>query len=385
MQGGGMSQMGGGFDPMAAMQGGMGADMSGMMGMGMPVQLNRLTLNPTEVPFYQNLFMMADPHGTGCIGGAEGAQFLSQCGLPRPVLHQVWMVADPTNQGFLDMEGFFVACRLVAHAQNGYDPTPEIVIQEPATLPNFEVVTRPAHSELDSVGGAMASGFGELGAGMDPNNAAVGMPGGGDGWSDMMSVQGTPMASTGGLSFLVTADERNKYVAKFHESDGNADGFVEADEAKMVMSASGLPDADLAQIWSAADADGDGRLAQTEFIAAMKMISCRRKGSAIPGRGQLPAELSSSLVGGMGASLALTGSALFPTGLGDATADDPFTSGAFGATADSKSKTDKPTEFSLDDFASPPSDEKSEKKSKGKKGRRGKKKKKKKKKYSALI
>ena len=34
---------------------------------------------------------------------------------------QVWELSDPTGKGFLDKDGFFVAVKLIALAQNGQD------------------------------------------------------------------------------------------------------------------------------------------------------------------------------------------------------------------------------------------------------------------------
>lgn len=45
---------------------------------------------------------------------------------------------------------------------------------------------------------------------------------------------------------------------------------------------SGLPVSELAHIWQMSDVDGDGRLAQEEFVAAMALIVRRRGGAALP-------------------------------------------------------------------------------------------------------
>eukprot|EP00923_Selenidium_pygospionis_P041256 GHVN01071481.1.p1 GENE.GHVN01071481.1~~GHVN01071481.1.p1 ORF type:complete len:848 (-),score=208.68 GHVN01071481.1:222-2765(-) len=268
----GMS-MEGDMGGMGGVGGGMGRMVNGV-GDGMPLVLNMLTLNPIEAPVYQNLFMSVDPNGTGYVDAGTAAQFLQNSGLPRYVLHQIWAISDPNNLGMLDFESFCIACRLVAHCQNGMDPTPDIAVIEPPSLPNFEMGPSQG-SEIDSVGGG-----GEIG-GMGPGSEQ-------GAWSDMMSVPGAP----GGVSWTVTSGEKSKYTTVFNQSDANQDGYLEADEAKVVMESSGLPQDDLAQIWTISDKDGDGRLSLTEFIVAMKMISCRRKGAPIPS--SLPAQLEQS-------------------------------------------------------------------------------------------
>eukprot|EP00923_Selenidium_pygospionis_P052781 GHVN01091443.1.p1 GENE.GHVN01091443.1~~GHVN01091443.1.p1 ORF type:complete len:627 (-),score=152.49 GHVN01091443.1:413-2293(-) len=61
------------------------------------------------------------------------------------------------------------------------------------------------------------------------------------------------------------------------------------------MNTSGLPQEELAHIWSLADRDQDGRLSRDEFLLAMKMISCRRKGMPLPK--SLPPDLEASVAG----------------------------------------------------------------------------------------
>lgn len=40
-------------------------------------------------------------------------------GLSPVVLGEIWQMADPENNGFLDQKGFSIALRIIGHVQNG--------------------------------------------------------------------------------------------------------------------------------------------------------------------------------------------------------------------------------------------------------------------------
>lgn len=85
------------------------------------VPLTRLrALAPAEHALYFNLFLAAG--GGDDKPAAEGAvPVLSRSRLPEWVLQKIWAFADERNTGVLDLEGFCVACRLCAHAQQAED------------------------------------------------------------------------------------------------------------------------------------------------------------------------------------------------------------------------------------------------------------------------
>ena len=73
-----------------------------------------------ELEYYQQLYSIANPAGTQSIDSISGGQFLVLSDLPRESLHEIWKIASANGtQGYLHVEGFFVACRLVAWAQSG--------------------------------------------------------------------------------------------------------------------------------------------------------------------------------------------------------------------------------------------------------------------------
>lgn len=84
--------------------------------------------------------------------------------------------------------------------------------------------------------------------------------------------------------------ELRKYASLFLRTDGDGDGFVEADEAKALCDRSGLDDSTLALAWRHADQDRDGRLTFREFVTLVHCVSCCRDGLELPPaeRGQHP-------------------------------------------------------------------------------------------------
>lgn len=76
-------------------------------------------LTPEEKNLYGQLFRQADPDFTQVITGDVASQLFMRSGLSPELLGEIWQMADPENNGFLDQQGFSVALRIIGHAQNG--------------------------------------------------------------------------------------------------------------------------------------------------------------------------------------------------------------------------------------------------------------------------
>ena len=76
----------------------------------------------------------------------------------------------------------------------------------------------------------------------------------------------------------------------FQSNDQNSTGFISGQQAKMLLVQSSLPQNVLAQIWSLADYDKDGKLSFEEFILAMHLCDYAKLGNLLPAT--LPAELN---------------------------------------------------------------------------------------------
>ena len=72
-----------------------------------------------QLHFYDESFNVADVKGKGKIKGKQAVAFLNKSGLSRNMLRVIWTLADFNNVGYLDKQGFLVACRYVAIVQYG--------------------------------------------------------------------------------------------------------------------------------------------------------------------------------------------------------------------------------------------------------------------------
>merc|ERR1719453_2840271 len=102
-----------------------------------------LQLSERESSYYQQLFALADTDGQGAIGGLQAFNFLTQSGVDRGVLKQIWDIADYNQTGAIGADGFSAAMRLIAHAQAGAAVSPDQVQIEPQTLAFFQGVAMP--------------------------------------------------------------------------------------------------------------------------------------------------------------------------------------------------------------------------------------------------
>ena len=79
----------------------------------------KVQLTDKEKGYYSNLLMQADPSGNNKVGGAEGVGFFRRSGLDKDILKKIWLTAAKTSNEYLLRDEFYLACRLIAYAQNG--------------------------------------------------------------------------------------------------------------------------------------------------------------------------------------------------------------------------------------------------------------------------
>ncbi|KAG5848031.1 hypothetical protein ANANG_G00132530 [Anguilla anguilla] len=87
---------------------------------------------------YETYYRQVDRGNTGRVGPTEAALFLKKSELSDSTLGKIWELADPDGKGYLDKQGFFVALRLVACAQNGKDVS-IASLSLPVTPPNLGI------------------------------------------------------------------------------------------------------------------------------------------------------------------------------------------------------------------------------------------------------
>ena len=75
---------------------------------------------------YRRWFPLADEDGDGRVTGGDAVKFFSLSGLPKETLARVWQLSDVNRQGFLGVDHFVKALRVIALAQQaggwGADP-----------------------------------------------------------------------------------------------------------------------------------------------------------------------------------------------------------------------------------------------------------------------
>ncbi|XP_043576702.1 epidermal growth factor receptor substrate 15-like 1 isoform X2 [Chiloscyllium plagiosum] len=176
-------------------------------------------------PVYETYYRQVDPAHTGKVGPNEAALFLKKSGLSDVTLGKIWDLADPEGKGYLDKQGFYVALRLVACAQNGHD----------VSLSSLNV-TLPPPKFHDS--------------------------------SSPSLIAPPPSSDT---QWAVRPEERAKFDGIF-ESLTPVNGLLSGDKVKPVLINSNLPLDVLGRVWDLSDVDKDGHLDRDEFAVAMHLV-----------------------------------------------------------------------------------------------------------------
>ena len=172
--------------------------------------------------------------------------------MQQSVFSQIWDLSDPEGKGHLDRKGLFVACKLVALAQDRQDIMVCNLLNE-CPAPNFGDATAP------------------------------GAP-----------VAKAPEKAGPNVNFLVKPEEKRKYDALFAQLQPTDDklpgdkvslrppskiltgaelGYLARFfQVRQVMMGSKLAMPVLGKIWDLSDVDRDGMLDQYEFTVAMHLV-----------------------------------------------------------------------------------------------------------------
>uniref|UniRef100_A0A3B3BMV8 Epidermal growth factor receptor pathway substrate 15-like 1a n=1 Tax=Oryzias melastigma TaxID=30732 RepID=A0A3B3BMV8_ORYME len=173
-------------------------------------------------PIYESFYRQVDPGNLGRVGPTEAALFLKKSGLADVTLGKIWDLADPDGKGYLDKQGFFVALRLVACAQNCHEVSlSSLNISVPP--PKFKDTSSPSLSSTPS-----------------------------DHWA-------------------VRPEEKSKFDGIF-ESLVPTGGLLSGEKVRPVLINSKLPLDVLGKVWDLSDIDKDGHLDRDEFAVAMHLV-----------------------------------------------------------------------------------------------------------------
>uniref|UniRef100_A0A8C3LA05 Epidermal growth factor receptor substrate 15-like 1 n=1 Tax=Chrysolophus pictus TaxID=9089 RepID=A0A8C3LA05_CHRPC len=176
------------------------------------------------IPLYETYYKQVDPTYTGRVGASEAALFLKKSGLSDIILGKIWDLADPEGKGYLDKQGFYVALRLVACAQNGHE----------VNLSSLNLTVPPPKFH-------------------DTSSPLLITP---------------PSTET---HWAVRVEEKAKFDGIF-ESLLPVNGLLSGDKVKPVLMNSKLPLDILGRVWDLSDIDKDGHLDKDEFAVAMHLV-----------------------------------------------------------------------------------------------------------------
>lgn len=98
----------------------------------------RVQLANREHGMFKSLMSQVDPSGSERIEGGDAVPFLKKSGLDQQLLKQIWDIATPNGESFLDRQRFYIVLRLVALAQAGKPVSEDSIVNNvEAPLPNF--------------------------------------------------------------------------------------------------------------------------------------------------------------------------------------------------------------------------------------------------------
>ena len=261
----------------------------------------RITLTPQENSYYSKLFHLAGPDVAGNVAGRTAAHFLSTSGLARDVLHKIWTIADNLQQGKLDKQAFDIACRLVSHCQSGLQPDETLIHREPAVLPVFEGIQKSSGTatllnpgpkkdwdviSISDIGQDNVSSLTEASRAVNIANSLAKL---GIDPLEFVPFQSGPELPKSPTNWTLCELDRQKYIKLFETLAKDAQGNVEGRVARKLLEKSKLNTNILGSIWELVDTDRDGALNRTEFVNAMHLTTCCKRGAVLPN--ELPEEL----------------------------------------------------------------------------------------------
>jgi len=98
----------------------------------------KLNLTPDEKRYFSQLFKQAaDKNDTGSIvTGEEAFHLFMRSNLQQELLGDIWAKLDPDNRGFLTLEEFVKALRMIGRCQSqpGWEPDVSVAMQRKCPL-----------------------------------------------------------------------------------------------------------------------------------------------------------------------------------------------------------------------------------------------------------
>ncbi|XP_064474232.1 intersectin-1-like isoform X3 [Ornithodoros turicata] len=247
----------------------------------MPDSPDLWVISPEARARFDAQFIQMHPVG-GCITGEQAKKLFLQSGLPSAVLAKIWSLADMDADGKINQHEFAVALHLIQMKLKG--------IELPATLPlslkdAFVPVFGPPLEQVVPASLHTTSTQAFPAAPLtSPPTAAPSLPGPPilPGPPPVAPSKSYTQSSISLTEWAVPQPSKLKYTQLFNSLDRSRSGFLSGAQARTVLLQSALHHTLLAQIWSLADIDSDGRLTCEEFVLAMHLVDCVRAGDTLP-------------------------------------------------------------------------------------------------------
>ncbi|OMJ79837.1 hypothetical protein SteCoe_20033 [Stentor coeruleus] len=181
-----------------------------------------------EQKYYNAVFTKTDISGSGKVEGKQAVMLFRTSGVSVQTLKQIWDLATPNKEDFLDKKRFFVALKLIALAQEG-KPVAIQLLHEKTGLPRFEGIDLPQQSDEWEIG----------------------------------------------------ENELNVYINGFKKLSGDK-GFLTLNESKELLQRTQFTPPVLKRIWTLTQLDTTNSMGQDQFVVAMQLISKIRSGVECP-------------------------------------------------------------------------------------------------------
>eukprot|EP01117_Protostelium_nocturnum_P003921 TRINITY_DN15194_c0_g1_i1.p1 TRINITY_DN15194_c0_g1~~TRINITY_DN15194_c0_g1_i1.p1 ORF type:complete len:714 (-),score=315.08 TRINITY_DN15194_c0_g1_i1:82-2223(-) len=255
-------------------------------------------ISPEERTHFERVFSQTEKGGY--VTGEQAKELFSKSGLQIPDLAKIWSLSDVDKDAKLNKEEFLVAMVLIIRKKNNPSvPIPDVLPPTllPATTASSSVtaaattsntsspVIPPASTPIPALAPPLerkASTSTITPQRRSSANLLAQSP-------VLESASSVQNSSTSSYP-AITAQDVQKYKDIFVKANGNGELFMTDQTARNLFTRSGLEMPVLAKIWSLSDADKDSKLSEHEFMVAMHLINCKKRGVEVPD--SLPESLS---------------------------------------------------------------------------------------------
>lgn len=241
-------------------------------------------ISPEVKAKYDEQFFQLKPIN-GYVTGDQAKNLFLQSGLPPQILAQIWALADRNADGKMDSFEFAIAMHLIQMKLKGAElpkilpssmqvAAPQSVAIAPGFRPPVPVAVGPSVPAVPtSTMAPLTAGFIRPASPVDAKLQRSGSV------SSQDSPTGVPPPL---IEWAVPQQSKLKYTQLFNSYDRTRTGFLTGAQARNILVQTGLSHVVLAQIWSLADIDADGRLSCEEFVLAMHLTDCVKAGDTLP-------------------------------------------------------------------------------------------------------